>query len=124
MEKRATFGSKIGIVLAAAGSAVGLGNIWRFPTEVGENGGAVFIIIYILCVVLIGMPLMTAEFIVGRKTHMNPVDAYRSLAPGTGWVMQGILGIFVAWIILSYYSVVAGWTLQYLISRRLAAMCC
>ena len=119
MEKRATFSSKIGIVLAAAGSAVGLGNIWRFPTEVGENGGAVFIIIYILCVVLIGMPLMTAEFIVGRKTHKNPVDAYRSLAPGTGWVMQGILGIFVAWIILSYYSVVAGWTLQYLISAVL-----
>ena len=116
MEKRATFGSKIGIILAAAGSAVGLGNIWRFPTEVGENGGAAFIIIYILCVVLLGLPLMTAEFIVGRKTHMNPVDAYRSLAPGTGWVIQGILGIFVAWIILSYYSVVAGWTLQYLIS--------
>ena len=116
MEKRATFGSKLGIVLAAAGSAVGLGNIWRFPTEVGENGGAAFIIIYILCVILIGLPLMTAEFIVGRKTHMNPVDAYRSLAPRTGWVAQGILGIFVAWIILSYYSVVAGWTLQYLLS--------
>ena len=116
MEKRATFGSKLGIILASAGSAVGLGNVWRFPTEVGENGGAAFIIIYILCVVLLGVPLMTAEFIVGRKTHKNPVDAYRSLAPGTGWWLQGGIGVFAAWFILSYYSVVAGWTLQYLFS--------
>ncbi|MBR1681753.1 MAG: sodium-dependent transporter [Bacteroidaceae bacterium] len=116
MEKRATFGSKLGIILVSAGSAVGLGNVWRFPTEVGANGGAAFILVYILCVILLGVPLMTAEFIVGRNTHQNPFDAYRTLAPGTAWVFQGGMGVFAAWFILSYYSVVAGWTLQYLIS--------
>ncbi len=119
MEKRATFGSKLGIILVSAGSAVGLGNVWRFPTEVGANGGAAFILIYIMCVLLLGVPLMTAEFIVGRKTHKNQVDAYRSLSPGTGWWLQGAIGVFAAWFILSYYSVVAGWTLQYLISAVL-----
>lgn len=116
MENRGSFGSKLGIILASAGSAVGLGNVWRFPTEVGMNGGAAFILIYIACVMLMGIPLMTAEFIVGRHTHKNPVDAYRTLAPKTGWVFQGIMGVFAAWFILSYYSVVAGWTLKYLVS--------
>ena len=112
MENRGSFGSKLGIILASAGSAVGLGNVWRFPTEVGENGGAA----YIICVLLLGVPLMVAEFIVGRNTHKNPVDAYRTLAPKTGWVLQGLLGVFTAWFILSYYSVVAGWTMKYLVS--------
>ena len=71
MEKRANFGSKLGIILASAGSAVGLGNVWRFPTEVGENGGAAFILIYILCVILLGVPLMVSEFVIGRHTHKN-----------------------------------------------------
>ena len=116
MENRGVFGSKLGIILASAGSAVGLGNVWRFPTEVGENGGAAFILIYISCVALLGVPLMVAEFVVGRSTHKNPVDAYRSLAPKTGWFLQGVIGVFTAWFILSYYSVVAGWTFKYLVT--------
>ena len=116
MEKRANFGSKLGIVLASAGSAVGLGNVWRFPTEVGTNGGAAFILIYILCVVVLGLPLMVSEFIIGRHTHKNTADAYRQLAPRSAWIFQGYLGVFTAWFILCYYGVVSGWTLKYLIS--------
>lgn len=115
MEKRTNFSSKLGIVLASAGSAVGLGNVWRFPTEVGEGGGAAFILVYILCVVLLGLPLMVAEFIIGRHTHKNTADAYRQLAPRSGWIAQGYIGVFTSWFILCYYSVVAGWTLKYLI---------
>ena len=115
MEKRTNFSSKLGIVLASAGSAVGLGNVWRFPTEVGEGGGAAFILVYILCVVLLGLPLMVAEFIIGRHTHKNTADAYRQLAPRSGWIAQGYIGVFTSWFILCYYSVVAGWTLKYLV---------
>lgn len=116
MEKRANFGSKLGIILASAGSAVGLGNVWRFPTEVGANGGAAFILVYIACVLLLGVPLMISEFVIGRHTHQNTADAYRQLAPRTPWVFQGYLGVFTSWFILCYYSVVSGWTLKYLIS--------
>lgn len=116
MEKRTNFGSKLGIILASAGSAVGLGNVWRFPTEVGANGGAAFILIYIGCVVALGIPVMLSEFVIGRHTHANTVDAYRTLAPRTGWVAQGYLGVFTAWFILCYYSVVAGWTMKYLVA--------
>lgn len=116
MEKRANFGSKMGALLASAGSAVGLANVWRFPMEVGEHGGAAFILVYVLCVLLIGMPVMISEFIIGRHTHSNGVDAYRRLAPRSGWVAQGYLGVFVSWFILCYYSVVAGWTFRYLLT--------
>ncbi len=116
MEKRANFTSKLGIVLASAGSAVGLGNVWRFPTEVGANGGAAFILMYIACVVLLGLPLMVSEFVIGRHTHKNTADAYRQLAPKSGWVFQGYLGVFTSWFILCYYSVVSGWTLKYLLA--------
>lgn len=112
---RATFASKIGVVLAAAGSAVGLGNIWRFPTEVGQNGGAAFIIVYIACVAFFGLPLMLSEFLIGRHSHANTADAYKQLAPGTQWKRVGQAGVFVAWIILCYYIVVAGWTLYYMV---------
>ncbi|MBQ6433719.1 MAG: sodium-dependent transporter [Bacteroidaceae bacterium] len=115
MEKRKNFSSKLGIVLASAGSAVGLGNVWRFPTEVGEGGGAAFILVYVLCVVLLGLPLMVSEFIIGRYTHKNTADAYRQLAPRSGWIAQGYLGVFTSWFILCYYSVVAGWTMKYLV---------
>lgn len=115
MEQRANFGSKLGIILASAGSAVGLGNVWRFPTEVGASGGAVFILIYIICVLVLGIPLMVAEFVIGRHTHQNTADAYRQLAPHSAWVLQGYLGVFTAWFILCYYGVVAGWTLKYLV---------
>ena len=115
MKKRGNFSSKLGIILASAGSAVGLGNIWRFPTEVGANGGAAFILIYIACVVVLGLPLMVSEFVIGRHTHKNTADAYRELAPGTWWVAQGYLGVFTSWFILCYYCIVSGWTLKYLV---------
>lgn len=112
-DSRENFGSKIGAVLAAAGSAVGLGNIWRFPIETGQNGGAAFIIVYIGCVLLLGIPIMMSEFIIGRHTHTNTAGAYRKLAPGTSWKWVGRLGVLSGFVILSYYSVVAGWTAEY-----------
>lgn len=110
---RENFGSKIGAVLAAAGSAVGLGNIWRFPIEVGTNGGAAFIIVYVGCVLLMGIPIMMSEFLIGRHTQANTAGAYRMLAPGTPWRWVGRLGVLSGFVILSYYSVVAGWTAEY-----------
>lgn len=115
MEKRSNFGSKIGAVLAAAGSAVGLGNVWRFPTEVGNNGGAAFIVVYLLCIAFIGIPVMLSEFLIGRHTRANTITAFFKLAPGTWWRVEGVAGVFVAFIILSYYIVVSGWTLFYFI---------
>lgn len=111
--KRGSFDSKIGIILASAGSAVGLGNIWRFPTEVGSNGGAAFILIYLACIFLVAMPVMVAEFVIGRSAHTNTVEAYRKLAPGKPWFLTGYLGVAAGFMVLSFYSVVAGWTLAY-----------
>lgn len=116
MEKHVNFGSRMGAILAAAGSAVGLGNVWRFPMEVGNNGGAAFILIYLLCILLIGIPIMVGEFVIGRSTQSNMIEAFRRLAPGRWWRFIGILGILVAFIILSYYIVVSGWTLYYAFS--------
>lgn len=113
--KRANFSSKIGIILASAGSAVGLGNIWRFPCETGENGGGAFILIYLLCILILGMPIMISEFLIGRHTHANTATAYKILAPGTPWRWIGHLGVLTGFLILSYYAVVAGWTLDYTI---------
>jgi NSS family neurotransmitter:Na+ symporter len=115
MENRSNFGSKLGVILASAGSAVGLGNVWRFPTEVGNNGGAAFIFIYLLCVVFVGVPVMVSEFLIGRHTHTNTISAYQKLAPGTWWRYEGVAGVFIAFLILSYYIVISGWTLYYLI---------
>ncbi len=116
MEKkeRANFGSKIGVILAAAGSAVGLGNIWRFPYETGNNGGAAFILVYLGCVFLMGLPIMIAEFTIGRRSRANTAAAYRILAPGTPWKWVGRMGVLAGFLILSYYTVVAGWTLEYI----------
>jgi NSS family neurotransmitter:Na+ symporter len=113
MTNRENFGSKIGAVLAAAGSAVGLGNIWRFPIETGRNGGAAFIIIYIACILLIGLPVMLSEFMIGRHTQANTARAYQKLAPGTQWKWVGRLGVFSGFFIMCYYCVVAGWTIEY-----------
>ncbi|MBR6845710.1 MAG: sodium-dependent transporter, partial [Bacteroidaceae bacterium] len=109
----ANFGSRMGAIFAAAGSAVGLGNIWRFPTEVGNNGGAAFILIYILCILIVGIPIMVSEFVIGRHTQSNMIDGFRKLAPGKWWRFIGYQGVVVAFIILSYYIVVSGWTLYY-----------
>ncbi len=112
-QERGNFGSRLGAVLATAGSAVGLGNIWRFPTEVGNNGGAAFFLIYIVCVLLVGLPVMLSEFVIGRHTHANTITAFRRLAPGRGWGIVGVEGVFVSFLILSYYIIVGGWTLHY-----------
>ncbi|RPH95469.1 MAG: sodium-dependent transporter [Calditrichaeota bacterium] len=112
---RGNWGSRIGFILAAAGSAVGLGNIWRFPYVTGQNGGAAFVIIYIIFVVAIGLPVMISEFSVGRRTRLNPVGAFRLLAPKSGWFILGMLGVITGIGILSYYSVIAGWTCGYFI---------
>lgn len=113
-ELKEGFGSKIGAVLASAGSAVGLGNVWRFPTEVGNNGGAAFIFIYLICIAVIGIPVMMSEFLIGRHTHTNTISAFAKLAPGKWWRIEGVAGVFVAFLILSYYIVISGWTLFYL----------
>ncbi|MBQ4524906.1 MAG: sodium-dependent transporter, partial [Bacteroidaceae bacterium] len=112
-QNRVNFGSKIGAILAAAGSAVGLGNIWRFPYETGNHGGAAFILIYLLCIVVMGLPIMMAEFTIGRHSRANTAGAYKVLAPGTPWRGVGYMGVLAGFLILSYYSVVAGWTLEY-----------
>ena len=120
------FTSNIGAILAAAGGAVGLGNIWRFPYMLGQNGGGAFLLIYIIFVVLIGIPLMMTEFIIGRRSQRNVVGAYKALSGGRkGWVVLGIFGIVAAFLIYAFYSVVAGWTLNYIVlsgSGRLAGL--
>ena len=112
---RANFGSKLGVILASAGSAVGLGNIWRFPYEAGNHGGAAFILIYIGCVLFFGIPIMVAEFSIGRHSRSNTARAYQILAPGTPWKWVGRMGVLAGFLILGYYSVVAGWTLDYIV---------
>lgn len=109
MENRGTFASKLGIVLATAGSAVGLGNIWRFPYETGMNGGAAFLLVYLGCMLMLGLPAMLCEFIVGRHAQQNATRAYG----GWPWKIVGYMGVFTGFIIMGFYSVVAGWTLQY-----------
>ena len=111
---RGNFGSKLGVILASAGSAVGLGNIWRFPYETGNHGGAAFILIYLGCILLLGLPIMIAEFLIGRHSQANTARAYQILAPGTQWRWVGRLGVLAGFLILGYYSVVAGWTLEYI----------
>jgi len=113
---RASFGSKIGAILAAAGSAVGLGNIWRFPYEAGNHGGAAFILLYLACVFIMGMPIMIAEFTVGRRAKASTGRAFGLLANNSKWNVIGMLGVLAGLLILGYYSVVAGWTLEYILS--------
>ena len=113
MNNRGRFGSRLGVVMAAAGSAVGLGNIWRFPTEVGQNGGAAFILVYIVFVLFLALPVMVSEFVIGRSSGANIVHAFRKLAPARWWMIIGYMGILAGFLVLSFYSVVAGWTLKY-----------
>ena len=110
---RATLGGKLSAVLVAAGSSGGLGNIWRFPSVAGDNGGEAFLVIYILCVLLLGLPLMLAEFTVGRASHRNAVGAFRTLDPK--WGLLGYIGVLAAFLILGFYLVVSGWTAEYMI---------
>jgi neurotransmitter:Na+ symporter, NSS family len=112
--KRDSFGSKFGVIAATAGSAVGLGNIWRFPYIAGENGGGAFIIVYLLFILVIGIPVMLSEFTIGRSAQRNVFGAFKKLAPKTYWYLLGLLGVVAAFIILSFYSTVASWTLEYI----------
>ncbi|WP_334168541.1 sodium-dependent transporter [Phocaeicola paurosaccharolyticus] len=114
-DTRVGFGSKIGGILAAAGSAVGLGNIWRFPYETGNHGGAAFILVYLGCVLFLGLPIMVAEFSIGRSSKASTGKSFSVLAPGTQWKWVGYLGVLTGFLILGYYSVVAGWTLEYIL---------
>ena len=112
--ERASFSSKLGVILATAGSAVGLGNIWRFPYMTGQNGGAVFIMIYIICVLLLGIPCMISEFIIGRHGQANTARSFRKLSGGTPWMFIGYMGVLTGFLISSYYAVVSGWCLEYM----------
>lgn len=112
-QHRATLGGKLSAVLVAAGSSVGLGNIWRFPYVAGDNGGGAFLIIYVLCVLLLGLPVMVAEFSIGRASKRNAVGAYRALNPR--WSFLGYNGVLAAFLILGFYFVVSGWTAEYMV---------
>ena len=112
--KRDSFGSRFGALVAMAGSAVGLGNLWRFPYLVGENGGAAFIIVYIILSFLICLPIFISEFVIGRRSQKNAFAAFRDLSGGSAWRFVGLLTVIVPLIVLSYYSVIGGWSIEYL----------
>ena len=110
---RGMWSSRAGFILAAAGSAVGLGNVWGFPTQVGQGGGATFVVIYLACIFLICAPIMAGEIAIGRRTGLSPVKAFDALAPGRRWWLLGALGVLAGVGILSFYSVIAGWAVAY-----------
>jgi len=110
---REHWGSKLGFILAASGSAVGLGNIWKYPHMAGQNGGAAFTIVYLICIFIVGLPILLAELTIGRNTQLSPVSAFQKLAKGSNWKWVGFLGVASAFVILSFYGVVGGWTLRY-----------
>ena len=114
MKQREQWTSKIGFVLAAAGSAIGLGAIWKFPYMTGTNGGSVFLLLFILCTLAIGLPILLAEFVIGRRGQQDAVTSLKKLAPGKPWFLIGWLGLLSSTILLSFYSVVGGWILSYL----------
>ena len=111
---REQWGSRLGFILAASGSAVGIGNIWKFPYIAGENGGAAFTIVYLACIMIVGLSILVAEFVIGRKTLLSPVGAFEKIAPETNWKYVGFLGVASAFVILSFYGVVGGWILKYI----------
>ncbi|WP_088006556.1 sodium-dependent transporter [Indiicoccus explosivorum] len=119
MQQREQWTSKIGFILAAAGSAIGLGAIWKFPYETGTNGGSVFILLFIISTLAIGLPVLLAEFVIGRRGQADAVTGLKKLAPKTPWFLIGWSGFIFSFIILSFYSVVGGWILSYLV-RSLA----
>ena len=114
IKERGNWSSQVGFIAAAAGSAVGLGNIWKFPYITGQYGGAAFVLVYLLFVILVCIPIMNSELLVGRKSGKNAVGAFKELAPGTPWWLVGLMGIIAGFVILSYYSVIAGWATAYI----------
>lgn len=115
MKKRDGFGSSLGLLAAAVGSAVGLGNIWRFPYIAGKYGGGAFLIVYLGIVAIIGLPVMLGEFVIGREGRKDAISSFKVLAPGKPWFLSGVLGVLAAFFILSFYSSVAGWTVNYVV---------
>lgn len=113
-QDKGTFSSRLGVIAATVGSAIGLGNIWRFPGETQANGGAAFLFIYILCVFLLGVPVMLAELSLGRAGRSDSVGNFKNLTPGKRWWLVGVIGLLSSYLILSFYMVVAGWTIEYL----------
>ena len=111
--QREQWGSKLGFILAASGSAVGLGNIWKYPHMAGQNGGAAFTVVYLICILIVGLPILLGELAIGRNTQLSPVGAYERLAKKSNWKWVGFLGVASAFVILSFYGVVGGWTLRY-----------
>ena len=111
--KREQWGSRLGFILAASGSAVGLGNIWKYPHMAGQNGGAAFTIVYLICILIVGLPILLGELAIGRNTQLNPVGAFTRLSEKSNWKWVGFLGVGSAFVILSFYGVVGGWTLRY-----------
>ena len=120
-KSRETFGSRMGMLLAMAGSAIGLGNIWRFPYMMGKNGGAAFILIYVIMLVVLCLPVMVSEYLIGRRGAANPFSAFDRLAPGSKWRWIGFIGVLAAACILSFYCVVGGWSVKYLADSCLLA---
>ncbi len=114
MSTKTEFASKIGLIAATVGSAVGLGNVWRFPAEAQANGGSAFLLLYILCVLILGVPVMLAEFSLGRSTRSDSIGAFRKLTPDKPWWIVGATAVVASYLILCFYMVVAGWTLEYL----------
>lgn len=113
--QRGVWGSRWGFILAASGSAIGLGNVWKFPYIVGENGGGAFVLIYLACIFIIGTPIMLAEFTLGRKTNLDPVGAFASLKPKSKFIGIGYMGVLAGFLILSFYGVIGGWTFAYVV---------
>ncbi len=111
---RESFGSKFGVIAATVGSAIGLGNIWRFPYVAGENGGGAFLLVYLSLIFAVGVPVMLSEFVIGRTAKQNAVGSFRTLAPGKVWYLVGFMGVAAAFMILAFYTAVAGWTLEYI----------
>lgn len=112
-QAREHWGSRLGFILAASGSAVGIGNIWKYPHMAGQNGGAAFTLIYLICILVVGLSIVIGEFALGRKTQLSPVGAYLAIAPGSLWKWVGFLGVASAFVILSFYGVVGGWIMNY-----------
>jgi len=111
--ERESFSSRFGVIAAAAGSAVGLGNIWRFPYLLGENGGAAFLLLYLFIALLIGIPIMMSEMLIGRLSRKNVIGAFHFLTPGRPWFLVGVMGVGAAFVIMAFYSVVGAWTIEY-----------
>ncbi|HHW11303.1 MAG TPA: sodium-dependent transporter [Firmicutes bacterium] len=122
LQARATFTSSLGVLAATLGSAVGLGNIWKFPALTGLNGGAAFVMLYLLCVILIGMPVMWAELTIGRNSRANTVAAFQKLAPKTPWYLIGVSGVVSAVLIMGFYTVVCGWIYAYIFRAATGAL--